>query len=168
MMRTGPELTGRQNFNPGRIISRILGGTDRLDPAGRRVIAGKVRGIDIKTDNPSPGGKRNHSHIMPAIATTNGFPAVHPLTIIVILIRQKDSIGILQHTFQRGKELICRPDRTRPQPGRGQIDTVMNKGGGGCICRCHLWSCSQSGKMSRRRSSVMRSTCRQASENSLS
>ena len=69
----------------------------RLDHHGGGIVAGEMRGVDVKPDDPTRPGQFDDRMVVPAPATAAAFPAVHPFAVVVELALDKDRIGVVQH-----------------------------------------------------------------------
>jgi len=72
-----------------------------------REVTGKMTRIDIYPMYDAGVSELNNGVIVAAVATAAGLPAIHPFTVIIKFIINKDSRLWFQHSLASGEELIC-------------------------------------------------------------
>src|SRR5690606_16098027 len=71
-----------------------------------RKIAGEVAGIDVQPFYNARKSEADHRRIVATTALAPRLPAIHPFSVIVEPVYDKDGGCGLQHAVRRGKELI--------------------------------------------------------------
>src|SRR6056297_3942960 len=128
VMRRGAERLVAQDFDPCLVGRRLVACEGAgLDPSGGRVVAGEMGRVDVEADDPSRTSELDDRTVMPAVAPSLGFPAVHPLAVVVELALDEDRVVILQHPVERREELVRGPDRPRAEAGGGKVDARPGK-----------------------------------------
>ena len=112
MLLVRAESMYRQQLAPGRQSIGFLPAVTGLDRYRGRVVSGEMPGIDLETPNAAGATELQDRPILAAVASAAGFPAVHPLAVVVVLAVDEAGRPGLKHALGRSEEFVA--DRDHP------------------------------------------------------
>ena len=88
---------------------------------GHGVVAGEVSGIDFQLVDVTGGAQAHDCTVVSGAAAAAGFPAIHPLAVIIEFVGDESRGRLRQHAFGAGEELVGNRYDLGAQPGGGEI-----------------------------------------------
>ena len=93
----------------------------------RRKIAGEVARVDIEPAYHARNTELHDAEVMSRFPFSSAFPAIHPLAVIVVLIRNKHGIGGIDKPGLVGEKVVGREDDLGAEPGLLEAHPLMKR-----------------------------------------
>ncbi len=101
-----------------------------LDRAGRRVVAGEMAGVDVETVDDRRRGERDDRVVVARSALAPRFPAVHPLAVLVVFVRDEHRVVVGEHARRLGEKVVADGNDPGAEPRGREIGIASGEIGG--------------------------------------
>ena len=125
-MRVALQFGFRQKLEPVCAISRnVIFAYAGVDRSMRRKIAGEVTRVNIESVYNAGNAEFHDAKVMSRLSFSSAFPAIHPLAVFVVLVRNKHGIGGIDEPGLIGEKVVACEDDLCTEPGLLEAHPLM-------------------------------------------